>query len=268
MTPEIRKQLLEGLKSGYISGSMNAESLDSDRDAIQCIGYAPVNFLWLSDTDLSNFSSRLRQKYGKFPINSLRYNQSYLYDYNLKRQMLNNEISRTHSSQYIAIKRILLNTLLTAFGDRTEMAHSVEARTPFLDHVLVDYVNRLPTTMKIKLIDGKLIEKYILKRAAQPFITDEVYRREKHPFVAPPTFLQPSSYFHQYLLESFHSQTMKEMDFLLDAQQIQKNFKNLSKAYADDRLKINYTDLIRLEGHYLTLASYVTLQRRFKMKSE
>ena len=40
--------------------------------------------------------------------------------------------------------------LLTVLGDRAEMAHSIEGRLPFLDAPLVEYVNQLPTSVKIK----------------------------------------------------------------------------------------------------------------------
>lgn len=54
-----------------------------------------------------------------------------------------------HTSEYLWTKSILANNLLTCLGDRTEMAHSMEARPPFLDHHLVEYVNGLPPSLKI-----------------------------------------------------------------------------------------------------------------------
>lgn len=55
-----------------------------------------------------------------------------------------------HSAQYIWSKGHLANNFLSCLGDRTEMAHSIEARTPFLDHHLTEYVNALPPSLKIK----------------------------------------------------------------------------------------------------------------------
>ena len=65
-----------------------------------------------------------------------------------------------------------------------EMAHSIEGRTPFLDHHLVEAVVAMPITMKIH----GTTEKYVLREAARPFLTDTVYRRQKHPFMAPIVF--------------------------------------------------------------------------------
>ncbi|PSN59361.1 glutamine-hydrolyzing asparagine synthase [Corynespora cassiicola Philippines] len=110
-----------------------------------------------------------------------------------------------HTAQYQWNKNSLANVLLSCLGDRTEMAHSVEARTPFLDHHLVEYVNNLPPSVKLSYTpvdelsrvdhgpiwkeSGKSLQsltaKWILREAVRPFITDELYHRKKHPFLAP-----------------------------------------------------------------------------------
>jgi len=95
-----------------------------------------------------------------------------------------------HTAEYVWTKGHLANIFLTCLGDRTEMAHSIEARTPFLDHKLTEYVNNLPPSMKIHY-DAKedyFTEKYILREASRPFITDELYKRKKHPYSAPTTW--------------------------------------------------------------------------------
>ncbi len=76
----------------------------------------------------------------------------------------------------------LPNFMLTILGDRMEMAHSLEARVPFLDHKVADYAAHLPVHMKIK----DLKEKYILREAARDVIIEPVYNREKQTFTAPP----------------------------------------------------------------------------------
>ncbi|KAL9014613.1 MAG: hypothetical protein Q9173_000742, partial [Seirophora scorigena] len=108
-----------------------------------------------------------------------------------------------HTAMYMWNKNSLANVLLSCLGDRTEMAHSVEARTPFLDHHLTEYVNRLPPSVKLQYGAGSengelgptwtessmalqsLNEKWILRQAVRPYITDELYKRKKHPFLAP-----------------------------------------------------------------------------------
>ncbi|KAL8800547.1 MAG: hypothetical protein Q9182_005102 [Xanthomendoza sp. 2 TL-2023] len=95
-----------------------------------------------------------------------------------------------HSAQYVWNKTALPNMLLTNLSDRTEMSHSIEGRVPFLDHHLIEYVNHLPPSMKIRYDPetGQLTEKWILRQASRPFITDELYARKKHPYSAPSTY--------------------------------------------------------------------------------
>jgi asparagine synthase (glutamine-hydrolysing) len=86
-----------------------------------------------------------------------------------------------HQSMYLWAKTAFPNKLLNYLGDRMEMAHSIEGRTPFLDHHLVEAVVAMPVTIKIH----GTTEKYALREAARPYLTDTVYRRQKHPFMAP-----------------------------------------------------------------------------------
>ena len=87
-----------------------------------------------------------------------------------------------HQAMYLWAKTLLPNFILAVLGDRMEMAHSVEGRLPFLDHHVVELAARLPVAA---LIHGT-VEKHVVREAARPFITDTVYRRQKHPFLAPP----------------------------------------------------------------------------------
>jgi asparagine synthase (glutamine-hydrolysing) len=65
--------------------------------------------------------------------------------------------------------------------DKLTMAHAVEARVPFLDHDVVDFATRLPSSYKLK--DG--VGKHILKRAAAPYLDDALIHRRKQGFGAP-----------------------------------------------------------------------------------
>jgi asparagine synthase (glutamine-hydrolysing) len=91
-------------------------------------------------------------------------------------------------SLYLWAKTLLPNYILSNLGDRMEMAHSVEGRLPFLDHHVVEAVARMPVGAKIR----GMTEKFVLREAARPVLTDVVYRRQKHPFLSPPATLQPN----------------------------------------------------------------------------
>jgi asparagine synthase (glutamine-hydrolysing) len=91
-----------------------------------------------------------------------------------------------NQSLYIWGKTSLPNYILSNLGDRMEMAHSVEGRLPFLDHRVTETVARMPVAVKI----NGTTEKWVLREAARPAITDTVYRRQKHPFMSPPATVQ------------------------------------------------------------------------------
>ena len=65
--------------------------------------------------------------------------------------------------------------------DKLTMAHSVEARVPFLDPDVVDFATRLPLEYKLK--DG--VGKAILKKAAEPYLDHDMIYRTKQGFGAP-----------------------------------------------------------------------------------
>jgi len=68
-----------------------------------------------------------------------------------------------------------------AFVDRLSMAHSLETRTAYLDREFVELAASLPGRLKIR--DGE--NKYILKRAASPYLPSQLIRRPKEGFVMP-----------------------------------------------------------------------------------
>lgn len=102
-------------------------------------------------------------------------------------ELIQNSWHPLHSALYVWTKGHLANNFLSCLGDRTEMAHSIEARPPFLDHKLAGYVNDLPPSIKLRWdpASGTITEKWILREAVKPFVTDEIYTRSKHPYTAP-----------------------------------------------------------------------------------
>ncbi|KAF7376895.1 Asparagine synthetase domain-containing protein [Mycena sanguinolenta] len=96
-------------------------------------------------------------------------------------------------SLYMVAKTVLGRGILNFAGDRADMAHAVESRVTFLDHHLVEYVNSLPPSLKIRPVPGdqpgkwSLVEKWILREAVKPFVTEEIYLRPKNGFNPPPS---------------------------------------------------------------------------------
>jgi asparagine synthase (glutamine-hydrolysing) len=65
--------------------------------------------------------------------------------------------------------------------DRASMAASLETRAPFLDHTLIEYLQRLPLNLKMHGLTGK----YILKQAMRGRLPKEVIKRRKKGFGMP-----------------------------------------------------------------------------------
>jgi asparagine synthase (glutamine-hydrolysing) len=130
-----------------------------------------------------------------------------------------------HSALYSWGKGNLTNQFLSCLGDRVEMAHSVEARTPFLDHKLTEYINGLPPNMKLRYsptdtskpgpenLKADFIEKYVLREATKEFITPEIYTRRKHPYTAPTTYVADGP-IHKLLVRLVTKENVDRLGFI------------------------------------------------------
>ncbi len=81
---------------------------------------------------------------------------------------------------YVDSRLWLPDDLLTKV-DRATMAHSLEARVPYLDHVFYETCARLDPDLKLR--DGK--RKYILKRVAEKYLPHDIVHRGKQGFMMP-----------------------------------------------------------------------------------
>lgn len=82
---------------------------------------------------------------------------------------------------YIDYKLRLSDHLLGEHGDRMFFSHSVEGRHPFLDTELISFVLTIPDKYKLKGTN----EKYIIKKATEGIVPQEILKRKKFPFQAP-----------------------------------------------------------------------------------
>ncbi len=85
-----------------------------------------------------------------------------------------------HRQMYIDSKVWLPDDLLMKV-DKMSMANSLEARTPFLDHHLLEFVATIPAHLKL---NGST-SKFILKEIAQEILPPEITHRPKHTFDVP-----------------------------------------------------------------------------------
>ncbi|HJZ69892.1 MAG TPA: asparagine synthase (glutamine-hydrolyzing) [Blastocatellia bacterium] len=81
---------------------------------------------------------------------------------------------------YLDSKTYLPGDILTKV-DRMSMAHSIEAREPLLDHKLIEFVQSVPASLKLR---GS-VSKHVLKSAVRGLIPDEIVDRQKQGFGVP-----------------------------------------------------------------------------------
>ncbi|MFQ5658140.1 MAG: asparagine synthase-related protein, partial [Candidatus Methylomirabilales bacterium] len=92
--------------------------------------------------------------------------------------------------------------------DIASMAHSLEARSPFIDHVIMEFAASLPSSLKL---NGKT-QKYLFKKAVKGLLPDEIIHRPKKGFGVP--------------LERWFRGELREMayDVLLDRRCLERGY--------------------------------------------
>jgi asparagine synthase (glutamine-hydrolysing) len=81
---------------------------------------------------------------------------------------------------YVDVRTYLVDDIMTKV-DRMSMAVSLESREPLLDHKLLEFAARVPTTLKLK--NGRT--KYLLRRLLERRVPQAIVDRPKHGFEAP-----------------------------------------------------------------------------------
>ncbi len=79
--------------------------------------------------------------------------------------------------QYIEMQSSLPDELLM-YGDKLSMMHGLEVRVPYLDHEIVEYVERLSAQFKVR--NG--IRKWLHRQVCQDFLPPKILHRKKRGF--------------------------------------------------------------------------------------
>ncbi len=82
--------------------------------------------------------------------------------------------------QYLDFKTYLPGDILVKV-DRASMAHSLEVRVPLLDHKFVEWQATLPSSMKLRDMEGK----HLFKKALEPYLSQDILYRRKMGFAVP-----------------------------------------------------------------------------------
>lgn len=83
-------------------------------------------------------------------------------------------------TSFVDMRRYLPDDLLVK-TDIASMANSLEARSPFLDHKVVEFASRVPTDLKLR----GMTSKYLLKRAFADMLPRRIRTRSKMGFGVP-----------------------------------------------------------------------------------
>jgi asparagine synthase (glutamine-hydrolysing) len=90
---------------------------------------------------------------------------------------LTSEVDDLGAFQFLELRSSLPDELLM-FADKLSMAHGLEARVPYLDKEIVEYVERLSANFKVR--NGS--QKWIHRRVCQAFLPKKILRRKKRGF--------------------------------------------------------------------------------------
>lgn len=145
---------------------------------------------------------------------------------------------------YIFIKFYLVE--MVERQDKTSMAFGIEARVPFLDHRLVEYVANIPFDYKLR--NGE--EKYILKQSSAGILPQDIVQRKKKPLPFP---VDPKSiYVQRNIANELVQNSNSKISYLFDKKSTNDFFNRKGKFINVDSLAIFRTSyaLIALEKWY------------------
>ena len=122
--------------------------------------------------------------------------------------IVSKQSSPVKNSASLWVKSCFANYILNALSDRLEMRHSIEGRVPFLDNDLVKLGLSIPEKQKL----GSGGTKQILRESVHGIVPDEIYQKQKHPFVSPSLIMwSEDSVFFNFFMDIIASQDFKEM---------------------------------------------------------
>lgn len=155
-------------------------------------------------------------------------------------------------SAYLWTHLALAGYILRTLGDGTEMAASVEGRTPFLDHRLHSVAKAIRPDLKIR----RGVEKHVLREAVRDLLPESTRTRPKHPFLAPPLCLHGSPRSWALVRDVLSSTALGDVPFI-DRRRVHALLDDLERAPAAQRTAA--------EPILFTLLTACLLARRFRL---
>ncbi len=100
---------------------------------------------------------------------------------------------------------------ILARQDKMSMAHSVEARVPFLDHRLVEFLYGVPHHLKLDLLKGR--NKILARDLGKAYLPPAVSQRKKKAFYIPTENFFGSKEFRALVGETLNEETIKRRGY-------------------------------------------------------
>jgi asparagine synthase (glutamine-hydrolysing) len=109
--------------------------------------------------------------------------------------------------------------------DRMTMAHGLEARAPFLDHELVEFLAMVPAHIKVQ----NARPKYLMRKLAKAYLPDPIVQREKQGFMF------PIAYWFRTTLFPFISNTLLQSHFVKEGMFKKESIERLLTEHLNNR---------------------------------
>ncbi len=107
-------------------------------------------------------------------------------EYEILRSKIEKAVGSDPLKQAIALDLLTyLPSLNLAYTDRTSMANGIEVRVPLLDVRLVEWALQRDSESLLRFERGRYHGKWLLKKAAEPYLPPEIIWRKKAGFGAP-----------------------------------------------------------------------------------
>ena len=156
-------------------------------------GLQPLNSIF----NLNKALYKIKPRFAKYPLlnsNQNIINHNYISSINILEDILidtpfsldqsflniNNDNNIANEHSLLDLRTYLPNDILMKV-DKASMLNSLEARTPLLDHRIVEFSQQVDPSLKIKEGQGK----YILKRLTHKYIPKSIMERPKMGFAIP-----------------------------------------------------------------------------------
>jgi asparagine synthase (glutamine-hydrolysing) len=162
--------------------------------------------------------------------------------------------SALHQSQYLWAKTVFQGNILPWLSDRTDMAHSIESRVPFLDDKVVRLVSKLPISVQFR--EG--VEKFALREAVRSILPERISQRRKHSFLAPPLDQAEDHSFNVFVQDMLRGDILRNMPFF-NKKRVLKFLDLLPKLGREERATMDVT--------LISVLSACVLNKRYALQA-